>query len=195
MRNALLFPAAAARRECQLTGKVANNGYNVTFSHKRNKKLQGVNLQEKKVYWPAKQRWITLKLSTKVGPRPCGQAATPPGCRCTHSLFAPSCSAWSHRCAESYHRVLMRRTTATQAIKTIEKKGLEVMAKEAGLDLNSLPFRCQLYSLLRTAGLLCCLCSPSMLPTLPSDPSVVIKPLASHACRDCQLRTLRGTDC
>jgi large subunit ribosomal protein L28 len=45
---------------------VANNGYNVTFSHKRNKKLQGVNLQEKKVYWPAKQRWVTLKLSTKV---------------------------------------------------------------------------------------------------------------------------------
>ena len=58
--------AAAARRQCDLTGKVANNGYNVTFSHKRNKKLQGVNLQEKKVYWPAKQRWVTLKLSTKV---------------------------------------------------------------------------------------------------------------------------------
>jgi ribosomal protein L28 len=62
--------AAAARRQCDLTGKVANNGYNVTFSHKRNKKLQGVNLQEKKVYWPAKQRWVTLKLSTKVWSRP-----------------------------------------------------------------------------------------------------------------------------
>ncbi len=58
--------AAAARRQCALTGKVANNGYNVTFSHKRNKKLQGVNLQEKKVYWPEKQRWVTLKISTKV---------------------------------------------------------------------------------------------------------------------------------
>jgi hypothetical protein len=31
-----------------------------------------------------------------------------------------------------------------QAIKTIEKNGLERMAKEAGLDLNSLPFRCGL---------------------------------------------------
>jgi len=28
----------------------------VTFSHKRNKKLQQVNLQYKKVYWPEGQR-------------------------------------------------------------------------------------------------------------------------------------------
>jgi large subunit ribosomal protein L28 len=63
----------------------------VTFSHKRNKKLQGVNLQYKRLFWPEEKRWIRLRLSTK-------------------------------------------------AMKTVEKKGLAVMAKEAGLDLYSLPF-------------------------------------------------------
>lgn len=38
----------------------------VTFSHKRNKKLQGVNLQYKKIYWPEEKRWIRLRVSTKV---------------------------------------------------------------------------------------------------------------------------------
>lgn len=47
---------AAASRVCDLTGKRANNGYVVTFSHKRNKKLQQPNLQYKKVYWPEGQR-------------------------------------------------------------------------------------------------------------------------------------------
>lgn len=50
------FPRPAASRVCDLTGKRANNGYVVTFSHKRNKKLQQVNLQYKKVYWPEGQR-------------------------------------------------------------------------------------------------------------------------------------------
>lgn len=49
-------PPAAASRVCDLTGKRANNGYVVTFSHKRNKKLQQANLQYKKVYWPEGQR-------------------------------------------------------------------------------------------------------------------------------------------
>ena len=48
--------AAAASRVCELTGTRANNGYTVTFSHKRNKKLQQANLQYKKVYWPEGQR-------------------------------------------------------------------------------------------------------------------------------------------
>ena len=63
----------------------------VTFSHKRNKKLQGVNLQYKRLFWPEAKRWVRLRLSTK-------------------------------------------------AMKTVEKKGLAVMAKEAGLDLYRLPF-------------------------------------------------------
>ncbi|GAB4814540.1 hypothetical protein N2152v2_001586 [Parachlorella kessleri] len=80
-----------ATRECQLTGKRANNGYVVTFSHKRNKKLQHINLQYKKVYWPEGQRWVKLRICTK-------------------------------------------------AMKTIEKKGLQAMANEAGLDLWKLPY-------------------------------------------------------
>lgn len=74
-------------RKCQLTGKKANNGYAVSHSHRRTKRLQHVNLQDKRVWWAEGNRWVRLRLSTK-------------------------------------------------AIKTIERKGLGVMAKEAGLDLN-----------------------------------------------------------
>ena len=74
-----------------LTGKKANNGWTVSFSHIRNKKLQGVNLQYKRVYWPEKQRYVRLRISTK-------------------------------------------------AMKSINKLGLEAMAKRAGLDLESLAY-------------------------------------------------------
>merc|ERR1711990_641186 len=53
-------------RKCMLTGKKANNGWTVSFSHIRNKKLQGVNLQFKRVYWPEKQRYVRLRISTKA---------------------------------------------------------------------------------------------------------------------------------
>jgi large subunit ribosomal protein L28 len=53
-------------RKCMLTGKKANNGWTVSFSHIRNKKLQGVNLQYKRVYWPEKQRYIRLRISTSA---------------------------------------------------------------------------------------------------------------------------------
>ena len=74
-------------RVCQLTGKRANNGYTVSHSHRRNKKLQEVNLQTKRLWWAEGKRWVKLRISTK-------------------------------------------------ALKTIETKGLAVMAKEAGLNLN-----------------------------------------------------------
>ncbi|MEM7554898.1 MAG: 50S ribosomal protein L28 [Cyanobacteria bacterium P01_A01_bin.84] len=74
-------------RRCQLTGKKANNGYAVSHSHRRTKRLQHVNLQSKRVWWPQGNRWVKLKLSTK-------------------------------------------------AIKTLEKKGIDTMAKEAGINLN-----------------------------------------------------------
>jgi len=74
-----------------LTGKKANNGYTVSFSHKRDKHLQHANLQYKRVFWAREERWIRLRISTN-------------------------------------------------AMKTIEKVGLEAMAKEAGLDLYSLRF-------------------------------------------------------
>jgi len=76
-------------RTCELTGKKANNGYAVSHSRRRTKKLQQVNLQEKRVWWPQGKRFVTLRLSTK-------------------------------------------------AIKTLEKKGLDAMAKAAGIDLNKL---------------------------------------------------------
>ena len=74
-------------RRCELTGKKANNGFALSHSHRRTKRLQHANLQNKRVWWPEGNRWVKLKLSTKT-------------------------------------------------IKTLEKKGLQAMAKEAGINLN-----------------------------------------------------------
>jgi large subunit ribosomal protein L28 len=74
-------------RICDLTGKKANNSYDVSHSHRRTKRLQHVNLQDKRVWWEGGKRFVKLRLSTK-------------------------------------------------AIKTLDKKGLEAMAKEAGINLN-----------------------------------------------------------
>ncbi|KST64313.1 50S ribosomal protein L28 [Mastigocoleus testarum] len=74
-------------RRCQLTGKKANNAFAISHSHRRTKRLQQVNLQNKRVWWAKGNRWVKLKLSTK-------------------------------------------------AIKTLEKKGIDAMAKEAGINLN-----------------------------------------------------------
>jgi large subunit ribosomal protein L28 len=53
-------------RVCQLTGKKANNGMAVSHSHRRTKKLQEVNLQWKRVWWPEGNRFVRLRLSTKA---------------------------------------------------------------------------------------------------------------------------------
>ena len=74
-------------RHCQLTGKKANNAFPISHSHRRTKRLQEANLQEKRVWWPQGKRWVKLRISTK-------------------------------------------------AIKTLQFKGLEAMAKEAGINLN-----------------------------------------------------------
>jgi large subunit ribosomal protein L28 len=74
-------------RRCQLTGKKANNAFAVSHSHRRTKKLQEVNLQWKRIWWPEGNRWVRLRISTK-------------------------------------------------AIKTLEKNGIQAMAKEAGINLN-----------------------------------------------------------
>ncbi len=74
-------------RRCQLTGKKANNSFAVSHSHRRTKRLQNANLQNKRVWWAEGNRWVKLKLSTK-------------------------------------------------AIKTLETKGLQKMANEAGINLN-----------------------------------------------------------
>jgi large subunit ribosomal protein L28 len=53
-------------RRCQLTGKKANNAYAVSHSHRRTKKLQQVNLQWKRIWWPQGNCWVRLRLSTKA---------------------------------------------------------------------------------------------------------------------------------
>jgi large subunit ribosomal protein L28 len=53
-------------RRCQLTGKQANNGYAVSHSHVRTKRLQNVNLQEKRIWWPEGNRFVKLRISTKA---------------------------------------------------------------------------------------------------------------------------------
>ncbi|NEO37451.1 MAG: 50S ribosomal protein L28 [Moorea sp. SIOASIH] len=53
-------------RRCQLTGKKANNGYAVSHSHRRTKRLQNVNLQVKRLWWEEGKRWVKLRISTKA---------------------------------------------------------------------------------------------------------------------------------
>ncbi|HEY9880760.1 MAG TPA: 50S ribosomal protein L28 [Leptolyngbyaceae cyanobacterium] len=74
-------------RKCELTGKQANNAYAISHSHRRTKRLQEVNLQTKRIWWPQGKRFVKLRLSTS-------------------------------------------------ALKTLQKKGLEAMAREAGINLN-----------------------------------------------------------
>nr|YP_009394315.1 ribosomal protein L28 [Leptosiphonia brodiei]ARW62877.1 ribosomal protein L28 [Leptosiphonia brodiei] len=51
---------------CQISGKTSNNGYQLSHSHVRTKKIQHVNLQKKKVWSFKKNGWIKIKLSTKA---------------------------------------------------------------------------------------------------------------------------------
>ena len=52
-------------RKCQISGRKANNGYNISHSHIRTKKMQYVNLQHKKVWSVSQSRWIKLLISAK----------------------------------------------------------------------------------------------------------------------------------
>ncbi len=49
-----------------LLGKRANNGMTISFSHIRNHKVQQVNLQWKRVFWPEGNCMVRLRLSTKA---------------------------------------------------------------------------------------------------------------------------------
>jgi large subunit ribosomal protein L28 len=53
-------------RVCDLTGKKAMVGNNVSFSNKKTKRRFYPNLQEKKFFIPEENRWISLKVSTKA---------------------------------------------------------------------------------------------------------------------------------
>ena len=50
-------------RICQITGKKAMVGNNVSHSKKRTKRRFEVNLFDKKYFLPEENRWITLRVS------------------------------------------------------------------------------------------------------------------------------------
>lgn len=53
-------------KKCELTQKKANNAYNISHSHKRNKRLQNANLQWKRLWCEKHKKWIKMRVSTKA---------------------------------------------------------------------------------------------------------------------------------
>jgi len=53
-------------RVCQITGKKAMVGNNVSHSNKKTKRKFNINLVKKKFFIPEENKWITLKLSTSA---------------------------------------------------------------------------------------------------------------------------------
>lgn len=53
-------------RVCDLTGKMAMSGFNVSHSNVKTKRKFYPNLQLQKFYIPEEDRWITLKVSTSA---------------------------------------------------------------------------------------------------------------------------------
>ena len=51
---------------CQITGKRAQVGNNVSHSKRRTKRKFEVNLHTKKFYWVEQDMWIQLRLSTRA---------------------------------------------------------------------------------------------------------------------------------
>ena len=53
-------------RVCELTGKRAMVGNNVSHANNRTKRKFNVNLAKKRFYLPEEDKWITLRVSTSV---------------------------------------------------------------------------------------------------------------------------------
>jgi len=53
-------------RVCDLTGKSAMNGYSVSNSNTKTKRMFYPNLKTKRFFLPDQNRWITLKVSTSA---------------------------------------------------------------------------------------------------------------------------------
>ncbi|MDE7412236.1 MAG: 50S ribosomal protein L28 [Muribaculaceae bacterium] len=51
---------------CQITGKKAQVGNNVSHSKRRTKRKFEVNLHTKKFYWVEQDMWIVLRLSARA---------------------------------------------------------------------------------------------------------------------------------
>ncbi len=50
---------------CEITGKKAMFGNNVSFSINKTRRRFNVNLSKKRFYIPEEDRWVTLKVSAK----------------------------------------------------------------------------------------------------------------------------------
>lgn len=50
---------------CQVTGKRPTAGNNVSFSHRKTKRVFEPNLQKKRYFIPSQNRWVTLRVSAK----------------------------------------------------------------------------------------------------------------------------------
>lgn len=53
-------------KKCQVTSKKANNACTISHSHIRTKRLQNINLQNKRIWSKAQSRWIRLRISAKA---------------------------------------------------------------------------------------------------------------------------------
>ncbi len=51
-------------KTCQITGKVAQVGNNVSHSNKKTKRRFSPNLKKKRFFLEEENRWVTLKVST-----------------------------------------------------------------------------------------------------------------------------------
>ncbi|MFS4494052.1 50S ribosomal protein L28 [Maribacter sp. 2308TA10-17] len=51
---------------CEITGKKAMFGNNVSFSINKTRRRFNVNLSKKRFYIPEEDRWVTLKVSAKA---------------------------------------------------------------------------------------------------------------------------------
>ena len=53
-------------RVCELTGKKAMTGNNVSHSMNKTKRKFNANLVKKRFYIPEEDKWVTLRVSTKA---------------------------------------------------------------------------------------------------------------------------------
>lgn len=53
-------------KKCQVTNRKANNAFTISHSHIRTKKLQHINLQNKRIWSKTQSCWIRLRISTKA---------------------------------------------------------------------------------------------------------------------------------
>nr|AYR06303.1 ribosomal protein L28 [Renouxia sp.] len=53
-------------KQCKIMNKRSNNAYAISHSHVRTKRIQNVNLQNKKIWSNTKKRWVKMRVSAKA---------------------------------------------------------------------------------------------------------------------------------